>query len=66
MTVVYFGRGALDFSDGPDLRDLSLELMSFDVGPTANLYTNDRASPYRRAVGANQGKDAKNPSLRAA
>src|SRR5260370_1577896 len=38
-TEVYCGRGALIFPMVQTCRDLSLELMSFDVAPQQNLYT---------------------------
>src|SRR6201998_840028 len=39
-THVYTGRGAIIFPMVQTCKDLSLELMSFDVAPQQNLYTN--------------------------
>ena len=39
-THVYCGRGAIIFPMVQTCRDLSLELMSFDVAPQQSLYTN--------------------------
>src|SRR3989440_7168619 len=49
-TEVYCGRGALIFPMVQTCRDLSLELMSFDVAPQQNLYTRQRVAVPGEAV----------------
>src|SRR6516165_3197046 len=49
-TQVYCGRGALIFPMVQTCRDLSLELMSFDVAPQQSLYTNQGVAVTVEAV----------------
>src|SRR2546429_8596747 len=49
-TEVYCGRGALIFPMVQTCRDLSLELMSFDVAPQQNLYTKQGVAVTVEAV----------------
>jgi flotillin len=49
-TQVYCGRGALIFPMVQTCRDLSLELMSFDVAPQQNLYTKQGVAVTVEAV----------------
>jgi len=49
-TQVYCGRGALIFPMVQTCRDLSLELMSFDVAPQQDLYTNQGVAVSVEAV----------------
>ena len=49
-TRVIKGGGTVDLSDDPDLAPLSLELMSFDVAPTQDLYTKQGVAVTVEAV----------------
>src|SRR6266850_2621080 len=49
-THVYTGRGAIIFPMVQTCRDLSLELMSFDVAPQQNLYTHQGVAVTVEAV----------------
>src|SRR5438270_806481 len=49
-TEVYCGKGALIFPMVQTCRDLSLELMSFDVAPQQDLYTNQGVAVTVEAV----------------
>jgi len=49
-TQVYCGRGAIIFPMVQTSRDLSLELMSFDVAPQQNLYTKQGVAVTVEAV----------------
>src|SRR4249920_2704708 len=49
-TNVYTGRGTVIFPMVQTCRDLSLELMSFDVAPQQNLYTNQGVAVTVEAV----------------
>src|SRR5258706_1959200 len=49
-THVYTGRGAIIFPMVQTCKDLSLELMSFDVAPQQNLYTNQGVAVTVEAV----------------
>ena len=49
-TEVYCGRGALIFPMVQTCRDLSLELMSFDVAPQQSLYTKQGVAVTVEAV----------------
>src|SRR5205823_9462554 len=49
-THVYCGRGAIIFPMVQTCRDLSLELMSFDVAPQQNLYTKQGVAVTVEAV----------------
>src|SRR5437667_6614500 len=49
-TEVYCGRGALIFPMVQTCRDLSLELMSFDVAPQQNMYTKQGVAVTVEAV----------------
>src|SRR5271167_4926315 len=49
-THVYSGRGAIIFPMVQTCRDLSLELMSFDVAPQQSLYTNQGVAVTVEAV----------------
>ena len=54
------------FSDGPDLPELSLELMSFDVAPQQSLYTNQGVAVTVEAVAQIKVKSDKESILTAA
>jgi flotillin len=65
-TQVYCGRGALIFPMVQTSRDLSLELMSFDVAPQQNLYTKQGVAVTVEAVAQIKVKSDKESILTAA
>src|SRR5881398_2372646 len=65
-TQVYCGRGALIFPMVQTCRDLSLELMSFDVAPQQNLYTKQGVAVTVEAVAQIKVKNDKESILTAA
>src|SRR5579864_1504832 len=65
-TEVYCGKGALIFPMVQTSRDLSLELMSFDVAPQQNLYTNQGVAVPVEAVAQIKVKSDKESILTAA
>src|ERR1700746_1330599 len=65
-TQVYCGRGALIFPMVKTCRDLSLELMSFDVAPQQNLYTKQGVAVTVEAVAQIKVKSDKESILTAA
>src|SRR5437660_534188 len=65
-TEVYCGRGALIFPMVQTCRDLSLELMSFDVAPQQNLYTKQGVAVTVEAVAQIKVKNDKESILTAA
>src|SRR2546421_2945396 len=65
-TEVYCGRGALIFPMVQTCRDLSLELMSFDVAPQQNLYTKQGVAVTVEAVAQIKVKSDKESILTAA
>src|SRR5436853_2656462 len=65
-THVYTGRGAIIFPMVQTCRDLSLELMSFDVAPQQNLYTNQGVAVTVEAVAQIKVKSDKESILTAA
>ncbi|HXY25826.1 MAG TPA: SPFH domain-containing protein [Candidatus Acidoferrum sp.] len=65
-TEVYCGKGALIFPMVQTCRELSLELMSFDVAPQQNLYTNQGVAVTVEAVAQIKVKSDKESILTAA
>src|SRR6266516_2399247 len=65
-THVYSGRGAIIFPSVQTCRDLSLELMSFDVAPQQNLYTKQGVAVTVEAVAQIKVKSDKESILTAA
>jgi flotillin len=65
-TQVYCGRGAIIFPMVQTCRDLSLELMSFDVAPQQNLYTKQGVAVTVEAVAQIKVKSDKESILTAA
>src|SRR5712675_1916006 len=65
-TEVYCGRGALIFPMVQTCRDLSLELMSFDVAPQQSLYTKQGVAVTVEAVAQIKVKNDKESILTAA
>jgi len=65
-THVYSGRGAFIFPMVRTCRDLSLELMSFDVAPQQNLYTKQGVAVTVEAVAQIKVKSDKESILTAA
>ena len=65
-TEVYCGKGALIFPMVQTCRDLSLELMSFDVAPQQNLYTKQGVAVTVEAVAQIKVKSDKESILTAA
>jgi flotillin len=65
-TQVYCGRGALILPMVQTCRDLSLELMSFDVAPQQNLYTRQGVAVTVEAVAQIKVKSDKESILTAA
>src|SRR5712691_5500462 len=65
-THVYTGRGAIIFPMVQTCRDLSLELMSFDVAPQQNLYTKQGVAVTVEAVAQIKVKSDKESILTAA
>src|SRR5579859_1755091 len=65
-THVYSGRGAIIFPMVQTCKDLSLELMSFDVAPQQNLYTNQGVAVTVEAVAQIKVKSDKESILTAA
>jgi flotillin len=65
-TQVYCGRGALIFPMVQTCRDLSLELMSFDVAPQQNLYSKQGVAVTVEAVAQIKVKSDKESILTAA
>src|SRR6201984_2585126 len=65
-TQVYCGRGALIFPTVQTCRELSLELMSFDVAPQQNLYTKQGVGVTVEAVAQIKVKSDKESILTAA
>jgi flotillin len=65
-TQVYCGRGALIFPTVQTCRELSLELMSFDVAPQQNLYTKQGVAVTVEAVAQIKVKSDKESILTAA
>src|SRR5881398_570930 len=65
-TQVYCGKGALIFPMVQTCRDLSLELMSFDVAPQQNLYTKQGVAVTVEAVAQIKVKSDKESILTAA
>jgi flotillin len=65
-THVYSGRGAIIFPMVQTWRDLSLELMSFDVAPQQNLYTKQGVAVTVEAVAQIKVKSDKESILTAA
>src|SRR5881396_2934151 len=65
-THVYSGRGAIIFPMVQTCRDLSLELMSFDVAPQQNLYTKQGVAVTVEAVAQIKVKNDKESILTAA
>src|SRR3989441_4633957 len=65
-TEVYCGKGALIFPMVQTCRDLSLELMSFDVAPQQNLYTKQGVAVTVEAVAQIKVKNDKESILTAA
>src|SRR5207237_5121378 len=65
-TEVYCGKGALMFPMVQTCRDLSLELMSFDVAPQQNLYTKQGVAVTVEAVAQIKVKNDKESILTAA
>ena len=65
-THVYCGRGAIIFPMVQTCRDLSLELMSFDVAPQQSLYTNQGVAVTVEAVAQIKVKSDKESILTAA
>src|SRR5258708_14307569 len=65
-THVYTGRGAIIFPMVQTCRDLSLELMSFDVAPQQNLYTHQGVAVTVEAVAQIKVKSDKESILTAA
>src|SRR6201993_2967493 len=65
-THVYTGRGAIIFAMVQTCRELSLELMSFDVAPQQNLYTNQGVAVTVEAVAQIKVKSDKESILTAA
>src|SRR5712675_666447 len=66
VTHVYTGRGAFVFRMLQTCRDLSLELMSFDVAPQQNLYTHQGVAVTVEAVAQIKVKSDKESILTAA
>jgi flotillin len=65
-THVYSGRGAIIFPMVQTCKDLSLELMSFDVAPQQSLYTNQGVAVTVEAVAQIKVKSDKESILTAA
>jgi flotillin len=65
-THVYTGRGAIIFPMVQTCKDLSLELMSFDVAPQQNLYTHQGVAVTVEAVAQIKVKSDKESILTAA
>ncbi len=65
-THVFTGRGAIIFPMVQTCKDLSLELMSFDVAPQQNLYTNQGVAVTVEAVAQIKVKSDKESILTAA
>src|SRR5256884_6665236 len=65
-THVYCGRGAIIFPMVQTCRDLSVELMSFDVAPQQNLYTKQGVAVTVEAVAQIKVKSDKESILTAA
>src|SRR5246127_552735 len=65
-THVYTGRGAIIFPMVQTCKDLSLELMSFDVAPQQNLYSNQGVAVTVEAVAQIKVKNDKESILTAA
>src|SRR5213595_305231 len=65
-TEVYCGKGALIFPMVQPCRDLSLELMSFDVAPQQNLYTKQGVAVTVEAVAQIKVRSDKESILTAA
>src|SRR6201997_3662029 len=65
-TNVYTGRGTIIFPMVQTCRDLSLELMSFDVAPQQNLYTKQGVAVTVEAVAQIKVKNDKESILTAA
>src|SRR5882672_7484540 len=65
-THVYTGHGTVIFPMVESCRDLSLELMSFDVAPQQNLYTNQGVAVTVEAVAQIKVKSDKESILTAA
>src|SRR5256714_2547456 len=65
-TEVYCGKGAFIFPMGQTCRDLSLELMSFDVAPQQDLYTKQGVAVTGGAGGQIKGKTDRGAVLTAA
>src|ERR1700739_2425720 len=65
-TQVYSGEGALIFPMVQTCKELSLELMSFDVAPQQNLYTNQGVAVTVEAVAQIKVKSDKESILTAA
>src|ERR1700732_1641174 len=65
-TEVYCGKGALIFPMVQTCRDLSLELMSFDVAPQQSLYTKQGVAVTVEAVAQIKVKNDKESILTAA
>ena len=65
-TQVYCGRGAIIFPMVQTCRELSLELMSFDVAPQQNLYTKQGVAVTVEAVAQIKVKSDKESILTAA
>src|SRR5258705_5030370 len=65
-TEVYCGKGALIFPMVQTCRDLSLELMSFDVAPQQSLYTKEGVAVTVEAVAQIKVKNDKESILTAA
>src|SRR5246127_2836866 len=65
-THVYTGRGAIIFPMVQTCKDLSLELMSFDVAPQQNLYTKQGVAVTVEAVAQIKVKSDKESILTAA
>jgi len=65
-THVYCGRGAIIFPMVQTCRELSLELMSFDVAPQQNLYTKQGVAVTVEAVAQIKVKNDKESILTAA
>src|SRR5260370_11809090 len=64
-THVYTGRGAIIFPMVQTCKDLSLELMSFDVAPQQNLYTHQGVAVTVEAVAQIKVKSDKESILTA-
>src|SRR6202158_5813025 len=65
-THVYTGRGTVIFPMVQTCRDLSLELMSFDVAPQQNLYTKQGVAVTVEAVAQIKVKNDKESILTSA